>query len=49
VCSFRYSAETETKELTDWKLKTILDGIEKQIAPKKKDMPQALYERFDSY
>jgi hypothetical protein len=37
------------KELTHWKLKTVLDGIEKQIAPKKKDMPQALYERFDSY
>ncbi len=37
------------KELIDWRVKTILDGIEKAISIKTTEMPKGLYERFDSY
>lgn len=35
--------------LTDWKIKTVLDAIEKLLVQKKHDIPNELYERFDSY
>jgi hypothetical protein len=37
------------KELCDWKIKTVLDSIEKLLNQKKANMPHELFERFDSY
>ena len=39
---------TVPKELTDWRIKRILDGIEGVITSKKGDIPKALFERFDA-
>jgi len=35
--------------LTDWKIKTILDALEKELEKKKKDMPKNLADAFSSY
>ena len=40
---------SKPKELMDWRVKTVLDAIEKLLNPKMKDMPKGLYERFESY
>lgn len=42
-------AKSSPKELMDWRVKTVLDAIEKLLGPKKKTMPNPLYERFESY
>lgn len=35
--------------LNDWKIKKILDSMDKVLEPKKSNMPKTLYEAFDSY
>jgi hypothetical protein len=37
------------KELYDWRIKTVLDSLEKLLNQKKANMPHELLERFDSY
>jgi hypothetical protein len=40
---------SKPKELMSWRVKIVLDAIEKLLSPKKKDMPKSLRERFESY
>ena len=37
------------KGLCDWRIKTVLDSLEKLLNQQKANMPYELFERFDSY
>lgn len=40
---------TPPKDLADWKVKTVLDAIKKELDAHKKDMPKPLGDAFESY
>jgi len=48
VARLQLMKTTVPKDLTDWRIKRILDGIEGIITSKKGEIPKALFERFDA-
>jgi hypothetical protein len=41
--------KTPSRKLTDWRIKTVLDGLEDELMGCKKAMPPNLFERFETF
>ena len=48
VAKLHLAKTSVPKDLTDWRIKRILDGIEAVITAKKGDIPKDLFERFQA-
>jgi len=43
------SGRSPSKKLKDWKIKTVLDAIRRELEDHKSDMPKSLAEDFEAY